>query len=56
MKTREINDAIQTFQPERHYEPGDIIKILELMKAMNDKIAEIEARLRHVVIDSGRAL
>lgn len=44
MSTKQINDAIQQFQPEQHYEPGDIIKILELMKAMNDNIAEIEAQ------------
>lgn len=42
-KLKSIYDRIQTFQVEEHYEPNDIIKILNIMGDLVDELRNIEA-------------
>jgi hypothetical protein len=42
-KLKEIHDRIQTFQVEEHYEPGDMIQILNIMGDIVAELRRIEA-------------
>lgn len=53
-KLKDIYDRIQNFQVEEHYEPGDLIHILNIMGDLVAELQRIEAANIKCFLDNAR--
>ncbi len=44
-KLKELHDRIQTFQVEEHYEPGDLIQVLNILGDLVTEVRRMDGQL-----------